>query len=112
MQPIILHIDINNESLIDWLQNNKFIVHSELVRYSEKLIKQNLKEVQAVIVSSLSENIVFVIKEEDVKFTLQKAMDYFLSVEEYEQCSIINNLLILIDKKGKTIYDSETIETN
>lgn len=101
MQPIILHIDINNESLIDWLQSNKFIIHSELVRYSEKLIKQNLKEVQAVIVSSLSENIVFVIKEEDVKFTLQKAMDYFLSVEEYEQCSIINDLFILIGNKEK-----------
>lgn len=99
MQPIILHIDINNESLIDWLQNNKFIVHSEIVRYSEKLIKQNLKEVQAVIVSSFSENVVFVIKEEDVKITLEKAMQYFLSIEEYEQCSIINKLLILIENK-------------
>lgn len=101
MQPIILHIDINNESLIDWLQSNKFILHSELVRYCEKLITQKLKEVQAVIVSSFSENIVFVIKEEDVKFTLQKAMDYFLSIEEYEQCSIINDLFILIENNKK-----------
>ncbi len=97
MQPIILHIDINNDSLIDWLRNNKFIIHSELIRYSEKLIKNNLDEVQAVIVSSLSENVVFVIKKEDVKITLEKAMEYFLSIEEYEQCSIIKNLLILIE---------------
>lgn len=108
MQPIILHIDINNESLIDWLQSNKFILHSELVRYSEKLITQKLKEVQAVIVSSFSENIVFVIKEEDVKFTLQKAMDYFLSIEEYEQCSIINDLFILIENNKKN--ESKTIK--
>jgi len=97
VQPIILHIDINNDSLIDWLRNNKFIIHSELIRYSEKLIKNNLDEVQAVIVSSLSENVVFVIKKEDVKITLEKAMEYFLSIEEYEQCSIIKNLLILIE---------------
>jgi hypothetical protein len=68
-----------------------------LIRYSEKLIKNNLDEVQAVIVSSLSENVVFVIKKEDVKITLEKAMEYFLSIEEYEQCSIIKNLLILIE---------------
>lgn len=108
MQPIILHIDIENQSLIDWLQNNKFIIHSELVRYSEKLITHKLKEVQAVIVSSFSENIVFVIKEEDVKLTLEKAMEYFLSIEEYEQCGIINDLFILIENNKKN--ESKTIK--
>jgi Ni,Fe-hydrogenase III component G len=112
VQPIILHIDIQNDSLIDWLKNNKFIVYSELVRYAEKLIKENLKEIQAIIVASLSENVVFVIKEEDVELTLEKAMKYFLSIEEYEQCSIINNLLILIGEKKKPKHDSRTIEAN
>jgi hypothetical protein len=98
MQPIILHIDIENVSLIDWLQNNKFIVYSELVRYAEKLIKENLDEVQAMVIASFSENIVFILKKADVKYTLEKAMSFFLSIEEYEQCSIIKNLLILIDK--------------
>lgn len=111
MQPIILHIEIDNESLIDWLRNNKFIVHSELVRYCEKLITQNLDEVQAIIISSLSENIVFVVKKEDVKVTLEKAMEYFLSIEEYEQCSIIKKLLILIeDNKHKN--ESRPLKTN
>jgi hypothetical protein len=109
MQPIILHIDIENVSLIDWLQNNKFIVYSELVRYSDKLIKENLEEVQAIVVASFSENIVFILKRADVKYTLDKAMSFFLSIEEYEQCSVIKDLLILIEKNQN---EPRTIKTS
>jgi hypothetical protein len=109
MQPIILHIDIENVSLIDWLQNNKFIVYSELVRYADKLIKENLEEVQAIVVASFSENIVFILKRADIKYTLDKAMSFFLSIEEYEQCSVIKDLLILIEKNQN---EPRTIKTS
>ena len=109
MQPIILHIDIENVSLIDWLQNNKFIVYSELVRYADKLIKENLEEVQAIVVASFSENIVFILKRTDIKYTLDKAMSFFLSIEEYEQCSVIKDLLILIEKNQN---EPRTIKTS
>jgi hypothetical protein len=95
-QPIILHIDLGNQSLSSWLKENKYIIHSELIRYSEKLIKEKLESVQAIMVSNLSDNIVFLVKKENIEVTLERAMEYFLSIEEYEQCSKIRDLQKLL----------------
>lgn len=97
-QPMILHIDLGNQSLYEWVKDNNYIIFSELIRYSEKLIKEDLQEVQALMISNLIDNIVFLITKRDVEITLQKALDYFLSIEEYEQCVKIRNLFILIEK--------------
>jgi hypothetical protein len=97
MQPIILHIDLGNQSLSNWLKDNRYVIYSELVRFSEKLITEKLEFVQAILVSNLADNIVFIIKRDNVKLTLDKAMEYFLSIEEYEQCAKIRNLYILIE---------------
>jgi hypothetical protein len=97
-QPMILHIDLGNQSLYGWVKENNYIIFSELIRYAEKLIKEDLEEVQALMISNLLDNIVFLLRKEDVKITLQKALDYFLSIEEYEQCVKIRNLFILIEK--------------
>ena len=104
MQPIILHIDLGNQSLSNWLKDNRYVIYSELVRYSEKLINERLELVQAILVSNLADNIVFIIKQDNVELTLNKAMEYFLSIEEYEQCAKIRNLFILIEnQKNETI---------
>lgn len=103
----LLHIDIGNKSLIEWVTDSKYIIFSELVRYSEKLIKNDLEYINAIMISNLSDNIVFVIKYEHVAKTLDKAMDYFLRIEEYEQCSKIRDLLILIRNKNKSIGSDE-----
>jgi hypothetical protein len=99
MQPIILHIDLGNQSLSNWLKDNRYVIYSELVRYSEKLINERLELVQAILVSNLADNIVFIIKQDNVELTLNKAMEYFLSIEEYEQCAKIRNLFILIENQ-------------
>ena len=96
LEPIILHINLGNQSLTNWLKENKYIIYSELIRYSEILIKEDLEAVQAIMVSNLSDNIVFLVKKENVKTTLEKAMEYFLSIEEYEQCDKIQNCLYLL----------------
>jgi len=92
-EPIILHIELVNESVSKWLHQNQYIIFSELIRYSKKLIKENLNDIQAIMVSNLSDNIVFIVKRDNVKLTLDKAMDYFLEIEEYEKCSEIRDLL-------------------
>jgi 16S rRNA C1402 (ribose-2'-O) methylase RsmI len=97
-QPIILHIDLGNQSLTDWIRENKYVIYSELTRYSEILIKNKLDDVQAIMVSNLADNIVFVIKKENVDHTLNKAMSYFLYNEDYEKCAKIRDLQILIEK--------------
>jgi hypothetical protein len=96
-EPILLHIDLGNQSLSNWLRENKYVIFSELVRYSEKMIKLGLDSIQAIMVSNLSDNVVFIIQRKDLQLTLEKAMDYFLSVEEYEKCAEIRDLYILIE---------------
>jgi hypothetical protein len=95
--PIILHIDLKTDSVYHWLKENRYIIFSELIRYSEILIKEDLNDIQAIMVSNFVDNIVFILKRENVNFTLEKAMDYFMSIEEYEQCARIRDLYILIE---------------
>ena len=95
-EPILLHIDLGNQSLQSWLKDNRYIIFSELVRFSEKLIKNKMDSIQAIMVSNLSDNVVFIIKKENVNLTLNKAMEYFLSIEEYEQCSKIRDIQSLL----------------
>lgn len=96
-QPMILHIDLGNQSLTDWLKQNKYVIYSELIRFSEMLIKKDLESLQAILVSNLADNIVFLIKRDSVDITLRKAMEYFLSQEEFEKCAKIRDLQILIE---------------
>jgi len=112
MQPIILHIDLGNQSLSNWLKDNRYVIYSELVRYSEKLINEQLELVQAILVSNLADNIVFIIKQDNVELTLNKAMEYFLSIEEYEQCAKIRNLFILIENRKNERRDIEINRRN
>ena len=112
VEPIILHIDLGNQSLTNWLSENKYIVYSELIRYCDKLLKDNLKEVQAIMVSNLSDNIVFIIKRDNVKLTLNKAMDFFMDIEEYEKCAEIRDLYILIENLKNETADIEISKQN
>lgn len=102
-KPMLLHIDIGNQSLVDWASANKYIIHSELIRYCEKLIIGEFDVIEAIMVSNLADNVVFMVSEQNVADTLGKAMNYFLEIEEYEQCSKIRDLLILISNRNKSI---------
>jgi hypothetical protein len=94
--PIILHIDLGTESVTEWLKQNQYVIFSELIRYSKKLVKENLDFIQAIMVSNLYDNIVFIIKRDNLKLTLDKAFDFFMDIEEYEKCAEIRDLNILI----------------
>jgi hypothetical protein len=111
-EPILLHIDLGNQSLSNWLRENKYIIFSELVRYSEKMIKLGLDSIQAIMVSNLSDNVVFIIQRKDLQFTLDKAMDYFLSMEEYEKCAEIRDLYILIENLKNETENTEIGKPN
>jgi hypothetical protein len=106
-QPMILHIDLGNQSLTNWLRDNKYVIYSELIRFSEMLVKQNLDQIQAIMVSNLADNIVFVIKRETIHITLRKAMDFFLEQEEFEKCAQIRDLQILIEKISNESTNNE-----
>jgi hypothetical protein len=110
----ILHIDVGNQSITEWLYANKYVVFSEIIRYAEKLIHSELEHITAIMVSNLADNIVFILRRDSIKHTLDKAMDYFLEIEEYEQCGKIRDLLILISNRNKSIenYGRATKKSN
>ena len=111
-EPIILHIDLQNQSLTNWLKDNQYVIFSELVRYSEKLLKENLEFIQAIMVSNVYDNIVFIIKRDNVKLTLDKAMDFFMDIEEYEKCVEIRDLYILIENLKNETKDIKISKSN
>jgi phage anti-repressor protein len=110
--PIILHIDLQNQSLTGWLKENQYVIFSELVRYSQKLLNENLDFIQAIMVSNLSDNIVFILKRDNLKLTLDKAMDFFMDIEEYEKCAEIRNLYILIENLKNETKDTKISKSN
>lgn len=110
--PIILHIDLENESLQSWLSKNRYVIYSELVRFSEKLLSNNLDSIQAIMVSNYYDNVVFLLKRENIKLTLDKAMDYFMSIEEYEKCAKIRDLYILIENLKNETKNIKTSKSN
>ena len=111
-EPIILHIDLGNQSLTNWLKENQYIIFSELIRYSKKLLKENLTFIQAIMVSNVYDNIVFIIKRDNVKLTLDKAMDFFMDIEEYEKCVEIRDLYILIENLKNETKDIKISKSN
>lgn len=105
-----LHIELGNQSLAIWMRENKYIIHSELVRFSEILLTSDIEQLQAVIVSNFTDNVIFLIDKTTVALTLQTAMNYFLSIEEFEICAKIRDLQILIEKiknEGGNTKDSK-----
>jgi hypothetical protein len=94
--PLILHIDVGNQSVKAWLKEHRYVIYSEIVRYCEKLLNSDLQSIQAILVSNISDNVVFLIERKNVGLALEKAMEYFLSIEEYEQCAKIRDLQQLI----------------
>lgn len=111
-EPIILHIELGNQSVLEWLKENQYIIFSELIRYSDKLLKENLNFIQAIMVSNISDNIVFIVKRENLKLTLDKAMDFFMDIEEYEKCAEIRDLYILIENLKNETKDTKIGKSN
>jgi hypothetical protein len=113
MEPIILHIDLGSYPIANWLKNNKYIIFSELLRYAKKLIEDDLQSIQPIMVSNETDNIVFILRKENIDIMLEKAMNFFTETEEYEKCAEIRDLNILIEKlKGNESKDFKNNKPN
>jgi len=108
MEPVILHIELGTYPIANWLKNNKYVIFSELIRFSKKLIEQKLDSLQAIMVSNDNDNIVFILNKNNIQNTLSKAMEFFTDKEEYEKCAEIRDLNILIQKNKD--YESKNIK--
>lgn len=110
-EPIILHIDLGDYPIANWLKNNKYVIFSELLRYMKQMVENDFDSLQSIMVSNRADNIVFILRKENLDTTLKKAMDFFMDVEEYEKCAEIRDLNILIQKnrnnESKDFKDSK-----
>jgi hypothetical protein len=111
-EPIILHLELGTESVPVWLKKNQYVIFSELIRYCRKLLENKLDFIQAIMVSNIYDNIVFIVKKENVKLTLDKAMEYFMDIEEYEKCAEIRDLYILIENLKNETKDIKVSKSN
>jgi hypothetical protein len=95
-EPIILHIDLGNQSLSTWIKENKYIIFSEILRYVRILLESDEESIQVLLISNLADNIVLIAKRDELDLTLNLAMGYFMEIEEYEKCAEIRDLMFLI----------------
>ncbi len=112
MEPVILHIDLGSYPISNWLRNNKYVIFSELLRFSKILIEQNLDTIQAIMISNYQDNIVFILKKENLENVLEKAFNFFMDIEEYEKCAEIRDLNILIENLKNESKDIKNSKSN
>jgi len=112
MEPVILHIDLGSYPISNWLRNNKYVIFSELLRFSKILIEQNLDTIQAIMISNYQDNIVFILKKENLENVLEKAFNFFMGIEEYEKCAEIRDLNILIENLKNESKDIKNSKSN
>jgi len=80
-EPIILHIDLGNQSLSTWIKENKYIIFSEILRYVRILLESDEESIQVLLISNLADNIVLIAKRDELDLTLNLAMEYFMEIE-------------------------------
>ena len=85
----------NEEDEKDFLKNKKWLIHTLIIEGVKKSIKEGLDEIVLFRIINPISNFIMVseLKKEDWSSSLNKSLEYFESIEEYEICSDIKKLL-------------------
>ena len=108
--PIETWADENKGVIMDSIYSNVFdFIDSEeddrvILQVSPK-IPQKVK--RPLIAKEPPVNVDFIISKDDIQLTLQKMLEYYIEVEEYEKCAEIHKLQNE-DKKPKKRIKKET----
>ena len=73
------------------LRSKKFQVYKSLIDGVTEAIKENKKEIKLCEVKN--SGIFITVEKENWKDSLDSALQYYIDVEEYEECSKIKNLI-------------------
>ena len=73
------------------LSSKKFQVYKSLIDGVTEAIKENKKEIKLCEVKNSNQFIT--VEKQNWKNSLDKALEYYISTEEYEECSKIKNLI-------------------
>lgn len=89
----------NEEEEREFLKNQKWLIYSLIIDGVKKSIKDGLDEIVLFRIINPVNNFILIseLKKNDWVVSLNKSLDYFESVEEYEICADIKKLLKKIE---------------
>jgi hypothetical protein len=79
----------------EFLKNKKWLIHSLIIDAVKKSYNENLETTIIFRIINTDNDFIMTseLKKEDWINSLDKSMEYYLSVEEYEKCSEIKELI-------------------
>ena len=92
----------------EFLKKNKWVIHSLIVDGVKKAYEEKLESITVFRIINTVSNFVMTseLKKDDWIDSLSKSMDYFVSIEEYEKCKeikdLIKNIKDDVDKSNKS----------
>jgi len=92
----------------EFLKNNKWVIHSLIIDGVKKAYEEKLESITVFRIINTVSNFVMTseLKKDDWLDSLSKSMDYFESIEEYEKCKeikdLIKNIKDDVDKSNKS----------
>ena len=95
MKELTLRFD-NDDEFMQVMEDNEYIIHSRTLEGINNAFDINSKE--DVVIAHLNDDEIMGIPEDCWKDNLEMSMEYFTSIEDYEKC---NEIKQLIDKLNK-----------
>ena len=85
----------NEDDEKNFLQENKWLIHSLIFQSVTKAYEEDLESVTVFRILNPEKDFIMTseLKKEDWVISLEKTLSYYESVEEYEKCHDIKNLL-------------------
>ena len=95
MKELTLRFD-NDDEFMQIMEDNEYIIHSRTLEGINNAFDTNSKE--DVVIAYLNDGEIMGIPKDCWKDNLEMSMEYFTSIEDYEKC---NEIKQLIDKLSK-----------
>jgi hypothetical protein len=94
----------NGDDEKDFLKNKKWLIHSLIFDAVKKAYNENLETTIIFRIINTESDFIMTseLKKEDWVNSLDKSMEYYLSIEEYEKCSEIKELIKKIENDVDT----------
>lgn len=94
------YFDQNQEQIKKHLTKGGITIYDVLCDFVSRAAKRNLKE-QVVALDELTRTVLS-IPREDYAEILTRCIDYYVSIEKYEECAEIQKTIDIFNKKKKT----------
>tara|TARA_R110002020_G_scaffold40355_1_gene119329 strand:+ start:351 stop:659 length:309 start_codon:yes stop_codon:yes gene_type:complete len=90
---------LSSEDIDDFLENKKWLIHSLIIKGIKKCMDEGLDEIIIFRIINLSEDYLMTTTLKKVEWvnSLNKCLEFYKGIEEYEKCLEIQKLLKKIE---------------